>query len=79
MDNSKAKGMMKFQVQRNITCLYKQYLMALEDFRDDLRKEGVNISDETFQRIRKRVLDNGNDCIRELQTLADSFDIRFPS
>ena len=51
-----------FQTQRKITNLYKQFFFILED----LQASGVKIPEEQHQRIRKRILDLGNDTIREL-------------
>lgn len=67
----KAKQFAIFQVNRKVTNLYKQFLFILED----LQEQGYNIPDEQFQRIRKRVLDHGNDCIRETEEYLESFDI----
>ena len=67
----KAKQFAIFQVNRKVTNLYKQFLFILEDLQD----QGYNIPDEQFQRIRKRVLDHGNDCIRETEEYLESFDI----
>ena len=67
----KAKQFAIFQVNRKVTNLYKQFLFILED----LQEQGYNIPDEQFQRIRKRVLDHGNDCIRETEVYLESFDI----
>ena len=58
-----------FQTRRKITNLYKQFFFILED----LQVNGVKIPEETHQRIRKRILDLGNDTIRELKnTLTNS-------
>lgn len=67
----KAKQFAIFQVNRKVTNLYKQFLFILEDLQD----QGYNIPDEHFQRVRKRVLDHGNDCIRETEEYLESFDI----
>ena len=66
----KAKQFAIFQVNRKVTNLYKQFLFILED----LQEQGYNIPDEQFQRIRKRVLDHGNDCIRETEEYLESFE-----
>ena len=50
-----------FQTRRKITNLYKQFFFILED----LSAEGIKIPEETHQRIRKRILDLGNDTIEE--------------
>ena len=69
----KAKQFAIFQVNRKVTNLYKQFLFILED----LQEQGYNIPDEQFQRIRKRVLDHGNDAIREIEDCLKDLDIRF--
>jgi hypothetical protein len=51
--------------------LYKNYLFILED----LQKDGYNIPEEEYQRIRKRILDYGNDTIREIEENLENFDI----
>ena len=58
-----------FQTRRKITNLYKQFFFILED----LQVQGVKIPEETHQRIRKRILDLGNDCIRELEEYFEKF------
>ena len=45
------------------------FLVLLEDFKDEV------LTDDKYQKIRKRVLDNGNDTIRELEEHLDSFNI----
>jgi hypothetical protein len=71
MDSNQAKDFIKFQTERKITNLYKQCLFILED----LNADGGNISNEKFTRIRKRILDYGNDAIRELQEVLDKFEV----
>ena len=58
-----------FQTRRKITNLYKQFFFILED----LQVNGVTIPEETHQKIRKRILDLGNDTIRELEEYFDKF------
>ena len=73
MENrEKEKDFLKFQVTRKVTNLYKNFLFILED----LQEEDYNISDESYKRSRKRVLDYGNDSIREIEDYLDKFDIR---
>jgi hypothetical protein len=73
MENrEKEKDFLKFQVTRKVTNLYKNFLFILED----LQEEDYNISDESYKRSRKRVLDYGNDSIREIEEYLDKFDIR---
>jgi len=66
-----AKEFVTFQVTRKVTNLYKQFLFLLEDLQD----QGYDIPDEVFQRMRKRVLDHGNDAIREIEENLEKLDI----
>jgi hypothetical protein len=59
----KIKEYVLFQFRRKITNLYKQFLFILED----VSNSKYNISDESYQKYRKRILDAGNDTIRELE------------
>ena len=72
MEEEKVKGFVKFQVRRKITNLYKNFLFILEDLKD---KEYYN-SEEEYQKARKRVLDLGNDLIRDIDETLDNVDIR---
>ena len=58
-----------FQTKRKITNLYKQFFFILED----LQVDGVKIPEETHQRIRKRILDLGNDTIRDLEEYFEKY------
>jgi hypothetical protein len=72
MENgNKSKEFVRFQINRKVTNLYKQFLFMLEDLDGD----GYDIPDEVFQKLRKRVLDYGNDAIREIEENLDNFDI----
>ena len=66
-----AKEFVTFQVTRKVTNLYKQFLFLLEDLQD----QGYDIPDEVYQRMRKRVLDHGNDTIREIEENLEKLDI----
>jgi len=63
MENDPIKDMTLFQIKRKITNIYKNFFFILEDLGDS----GYNINDETYQKIRKRVLDNANDAVREIE------------
>ena len=71
MESDKVKDFLQFQVRRKITNLYKNFLFILEDIKD---KE-YN-SEEDYQRHRKRVLDFGNDTIREIEETLERFDFK---
>jgi hypothetical protein len=63
MENDAIKDITLFQIKRKITNIYKNFFFILEDLSDS----GYNINDETYQKIRKRVLDNANDAVREIE------------
>jgi len=63
MENDPIKDITLFQIKRKITNIYKNFFFILEDLGDS----GYNINDETYQKIRKRILDNANDAIREIE------------
>tara|TARA_E500000081_G_scaffold31068_2_gene34773 strand:- start:3178 stop:3408 length:231 start_codon:yes stop_codon:yes gene_type:complete len=69
MDKDIVENFFSFQLKRKITSLYKSFFFALED----LDADGVKIPEETYKRIRKRILDQGNDCIRELEEYFDKY------
>lgn len=56
-------------IYRDIKKLYLSFLYILEDLRDK-----DNISEEDFQKLRKRVLDYGNNCYRNIEEQLNSFD-----
>lgn len=58
--------LLKFQIKRSITNLYKNYLHMAQDLVDQ-----KYIDNDKYQLIRKKTLDNGNDVIRELEELLD--------
>ena len=66
----KAKEFLHFQQRRKITNLYKQFLFILEDLRDE-----HGLSDQAYEKSRKRILDHGNDTIREMEENIDKFDV----
>ena len=71
--DTREKEFLQFQINRKVKNLYKNFLFILED----LKSQGYDISDEDFQRCRKRVLDHGNDAIREIEDCLKDLDIRF--
>lgn len=58
-------------VHRDIKKLYLSFLYLLEDL-----KSQDKISDDEFQRMRKRVLDYGNNCYRNIEEELDNFDFK---
>lgn len=72
LNNDKIKELTIFQIKRKITNIYKNFFFILEDLSDS----GYNIDDETYQKIRKRVLDNSNDAIREIEEYFNNLEIK---
>ena len=70
MFENKEKDYLKFQIRRKVINLYKNFFFLLED----VAKDG-KISDEKYQQIRKRILDYGNDTIREIEEDLNKFNI----
>jgi hypothetical protein len=65
--NDLVKGL----VYRDVKKLYLSFLYSLEDL-----KSQDKISDDEFQRMRKRVLDYGNNCYRNIEEELDNFDFK---
>ena len=74
---------------KEITLLYKSFLEIVEDIRNDqqimLKKVALengekfahdinSFTPEKYEQIRKRILDNGNECSRRLINFLDYFD-----
>jgi hypothetical protein len=72
MEDSKTTEFIRFQINRKITNLYKAFLVILEDLKDT--KYGI--PDETHKRLRKKVLDSGNDAIREIDEYLDKVTVQ---
>lgn len=58
-----------FQFRRKVTNLYKDCLFILED----AVNSNYNMSNEAYQKYRKRILDHGNDTIREIEEELEKF------
>ena len=56
-------------ISRDIKKLYLSFLYILEDL-----LEQDKISEDEFNRLRKRVLDYGNNCNRNIEEQLNSFD-----
>ena len=63
--------LIKGLVYRDIKKLYLSFLYALEDLKGQNK-----ISNDEFQRMRKRVLDYGNNCYRNIEEELDNFDFK---
>jgi len=81
-NEDKLKSFVYFQIQRNIITLYKRYINLIEDLQEDhinmLNKlnskidlqtlKNVDYFDENkYNYIRKKILDTGNETIREIE------------
>ena len=71
INNQKIKELFLFQIRRKITNIYKNFFFIIEDLQD----LGYNISDEQYSKIRKRILDSGNDAIREIEEQLNQYNI----
>lgn len=58
-------------IYRDIKKLYLSFLYTLEDL-----KSQDKINDDEFQRMRKRVLDHGNNCYRNIEEELNNFDFK---
>jgi hypothetical protein len=67
----KMKEFILFQNRRKVINLYKNFLILLEDLKED----GYNISEDKYQRLRKKVLDSGNDTIRQFEEELNNIDL----
>jgi hypothetical protein len=67
--NINLNDLIKGLVYRDIKKLYLSFLYILEDL-----KSQDKITNEEFQRMRKRVLDYGNNCYRNIEEEINNFD-----
>ena len=67
----KLKEYVLFKNRRQVVNLYKNFLILLEDLKED----GYNISEDKYQRLRKKVLDSGNDTIRQFEEELNNIDL----
>lgn len=63
-------SLINFQVKRHIINLNKKFLVILEE----IAQNEHNI-EKDYGKLRKKVLDAGNDSIRELEELINSFKV----
>lgn len=61
-DSISASDYLRFQINRQVKRLFKGFIVTIED----LKIRG-NITDEDYILYRKRILDSGNECIREIE------------
>ena len=94
MDRFEAKEILRFQVGRNVTNLYKGFMVMLEDLQQQHQvhfsklkrslpnSEGIinqadYLDENNLDYMRKKVLDIGNDCRRQIETELEKFDVDF--
>ena len=65
----KGRDFIKFHHRRKTINLCKSFLLLLEDMKNE------NLTEEKYQKVRKRVLDGGNDSIREFEEHLENFSI----
>jgi ferredoxin-fold anticodon binding domain-containing protein len=65
--NKRVKGL----VYRDVKNLYLRLLYAIEDLQSQDK-----ITEEEFQRLRKRILDYGNNCYRNIEEELNNFDFK---
>ena len=85
------RDIISFQIHRNITNLYKKYFEISEDLLEEhklfiARLKSLNDSskvdlidyftEEKYNNIRKKILDAGNDSIREIEKALEFVDIK---
>jgi len=82
VNEDKLREFVYFQIQRNVIALYKRYINLVEDLQEDhinmLNKLNSKVDLETLKNVdyfddnkynylRKKVLDLGNETIREIE------------
>jgi hypothetical protein len=93
--NGTADSIAKFAVKRNITNLFKSFLVILETIErehDEALTKLNNVlpaehrnkiyladhfTEDAAERIRKKILSEGNDCIRNIEGQLNMLDINF--
>jgi hypothetical protein len=68
-EQDKGRDFIKFHHKRKTINLCKSFLFLLEDMK------AQSLTEEKYQKVRKRVLDWGNDSIREFDDHLESFEI----
>jgi hypothetical protein len=89
MEKGIAEDLIQDLVQQRIRFLFKQFLEEMEIVQFDHNQMMAKIIDKTsidyvkdidslspekFHSVRKKILDNGNDCLREILSLMKCFD-----
>lgn len=91
-NNQKVKDYVSFQIHKSLVNLYKKYLILIEDLREDhdnmVDKISNKIDENTLKNIdyfddnkynylRKKILDIGNETIREIEKNFDFIKMEF--
>ena len=86
------KELLTFQINRGIVNLYKKYFLIIQDLKQEheilLEKVAQETSpdfpqkidyftEDKYNYIRKKILDAGNDSIRELEKTLEVIEVRF--
>ena len=86
------KELLIFQINRGIVNLYKKYFLIIQDLKQEHEVLLEKVAQETspdfpqkidyftedkYNYIRKKILDAGNDSIRELEKTLEVVDVRF--
>jgi len=86
------KELLTFQINRGIVNLYKKYFLIIQDLKQEHEVLLEKVAQETspdfpqkidyftedkYNYIRKKILDAGNDSIRELEKTLEVIDVRF--
>lgn len=70
--NFNIENFIKGFIKKSVTRLFLSFIYQLED----LVHEG-KITEDDFQRFRKRILDKGNNCIRDISDELENFEFLF--
>jgi hypothetical protein len=73
ISQDKITDLVKFQFNRKITNLSKNFLQSLEEIRDNSDLTSNNNFD--YSKYRKRCLDDMNNCLRELDEIFNKLNI----
>lgn len=91
-NNQKVKDYVSFQIHKSLVSLYKKYLILIEDIREDHENMIYKINekidkntlknidyfdDSKYNYLRKKILDMGNETIREIEKNFDFIKMEF--
>lgn len=69
MPNFDLKKFVEGLISRAVTRLFLSFIYIIEEMVADGR-----VSEEEFKQIRKKILDSGNGCIRDINAQLENFD-----